>query len=454
MTGPAAGRCARSLWLIALWCVLVGPRAALANGADLPAEIPLQGFVKPEKDHLHLLVRVPLVLLTSFALPKRGPGYLDLANIDPALQRATASSGRQIELREDGALLVPDQLEGRISLLSDHSFQSYQAAFDHLNSPPLPPETDLFWNQGFFDVQLDYPIRSARSHFSIDTNIAPELGQRLKLQLEFLPVDGPPLHYRLPGRSGRIALDPRWYEAAWLFVKLGFFDGFAFDRLVFLVCLVAPFRHFRSLLAVVLVFSATQALSSTAVAVSSSADSPFLTALSSATLAAAIVLLALGNLATPSLRRRWFVGAIVGAGAGFGLGEQLADALQFAGSSTVASIGASDVGSALAQVVTLAFVRAALRLLLSRRVGAAFGLVVLSAILGHMAWHWMVDQGHELLHQFSHGGLSASLNTAAPCIVAGLLVGAVAFFLPRGFGAAPLPSLRTALYGRADEHRN
>ena len=452
MTGAAARRCARSLWLIASWCVLVAPRAALANGADLPAEIPLQGFVKPENDHLHVLVRVPLVLLTSFALPKRGPGYLDLANLDPALQRAATASARQIELRENGTPVAPDQVKGRISLLSDHSFQSYQAAFDHLQSPPLPADTDLFWNQGFFDVQLDYPIGSDRSHFSIDTNIAPELGQRLKLHLEFLPIDRPPLHYRLPGRSGRIALDPRWYEAAWLFAKLGLFDGFAFDRLVFLVCLVAPFRHFRSLLAVVLALSAMQALSSNTVALSSSADSPFLAALSGTTLAAAIVLLAIGNLATPSLRRRWFAAAIVGAASGFELGEQLADALQFAGSSTIASMTAFDIGGALAQIVTLALVLAGLRLLLTRKVGAAFCLVVLSAILGHMAWHWMVDQGHELAHQFSHGGLSTSFNTAAPCVLAALLLGAVAFLLPRGFGAPPIASLRAALFDRGDPH--
>ena len=401
-----------------------------------------------------MLVRVPLVLLASFALPKRGPGYLDLANIDPALQRAALATGHQIELREEGTPLASDQLTVRISLLSDRSFQSYEAAFAHLQSPPLPPDTDLFWNQGFFDVQVDYPIRSARSHFSIDTNIAPELGQRLKLQLEFLPVDGSPLHYRLPGRSGRIALDPRWYEAAWLFVKLGFFDGFAFDRLVFLACLIAPFRHFRSLLAVVLVWGAMQALTSTAVAVSASPDSPFLTALGSTTLAAATVLLAIGNLATPSLRRRWLVGALAGASAGFGLGALLADALQFGGSRIVASIAAFDAGSVLAQVVTLALVLLALRLLFARMLGAALGLVVLSAILGHMAWHWLLDEGHELTHQISHGGLSSSFNTVGLCISAALLVGALAYFLPRGFGGSPIPSLRAALFSRADERRD
>lgn len=455
MKGPPADRRPhRILCFIASLALLVAPRAALSNGADLPAEIQLQAFVKPENDRLHLLVRVPLVLLASFALPKRGPGYLDLANIETGLQRATVSTSRQIELREDGDPLAPVESHGRISLLSDRSFQSYEAALAHMQGPPLPLDTDLFWNQGFFDVQLDYPIRSARSRFSIDVDIAPELGQRLKLQLQFLPVDGPATHYRLAGNSGRIALDPRWYEAAWLFVKLGFFDGFSFDGLVFLACLIAPFRHFRSLLAVVLVLSGLQALTSTAIAAGTASDSPLIAPLVGTTLAAATVLLAIGNLAAPSLRRRWFVGAIVGAVIGFGFGHTLADALQFAGTHTVVSIAAFAVGGVLTQIISLTLLVTGLHLLFARVLGPALGLVVLSAILGHMAWHWMMDEGHELLHQLGHAGLLSAAHVTAPWILAAVLVGALAPLLPRGFGATPIPTLLSALLGKTAGDRS
>ena len=56
------------LWSIAFLALLVLSRWAVANGADLPQEIVLQGFVKPEVGRLHLLVRVPLVFLQPFAL--------------------------------------------------------------------------------------------------------------------------------------------------------------------------------------------------------------------------------------------------------------------------------------------------------------------------------------------------------------------------------------------------
>jgi hypothetical protein len=436
------------LWPIAFLAVLAVPRWAVANGHDLPAEIVLQGFVKPEEGRLHLLVRVPLALLASFALPKRGPGYLDLAGIDDRLQQAAASTGRQIALQEDGVLLVPAVLKGRISVLSDRAFVSYAAALAHLEGPRLPVDTDLFWNQGFFDVHLEYPIRSARSHFSIGVNVAPELGQRLKLRLEFLPVDGPALTYRLPGNSGWVALDPHWYEAAWVFIKLGFVDAFAFDRFVFLLCLVAPFRQFLSLLAVVMVLIGLQGLTSTAIAAGTVVDSPLLAALFRPTLAAAIVLLAIGNLATPNLRRRWFVSAVVGAVGGFGLGHLLADALQFAGTRTVVSAVSFNAGAALAQVVGLALALAALRLLWDRVLGPALGLVVLSAVLGHLGWHWMVDDGHELAHQLEHAG-PAALIGVAPWLLPALLVGALAYLLPRQFGGVTVPSLRAAWLGKS-----
>jgi len=145
----------RCLWPIALLAVLALPRNAIANGADLPAEVVLRGFVKPEADHLRLLVRVPLDLLASFGLPKRGPGYLDLARIDDRLRQAAAATSRQIELREDGILLVPTTRQARVSLLSERSFGSYASAAARLRGPRLPDSTELFWNQGFFDAELE-----------------------------------------------------------------------------------------------------------------------------------------------------------------------------------------------------------------------------------------------------------------------------------------------------------
>ena len=68
-------------------------RGAAANGSDLPPEIVLEGFAKPDDGRMHLLIRIPLVFLQPFALPKRGPGYLDLTHMDAVLRQAAAAAG-------------------------------------------------------------------------------------------------------------------------------------------------------------------------------------------------------------------------------------------------------------------------------------------------------------------------------------------------------------------------
>jgi hypothetical protein len=444
---PAADLLRRCLWTIAVAAVLACPRPAAADGADLPPQILVQGFVKPETDRLQLLVRVPLVLLSNFPLPKRGLGYLDLARMGDSLAQAAASTGRQIELFADGKVLSPTVREARISLPSDRSFAHYAAALAHLRGPPLSADTDLFWNQGFFDTRLEYPLPSAGAHLWIRFDVAPELGRRVELQLEYLPAGLPPRHYELAGGSGWAALDPSWYEAAWRFVKAGVADVFGFDRFVFLLCLVAPFRQFRSLLAVVMALSLLQALSATVIAEGIVSESPLHPELFDTALGAATVLLAIGNLARPRLRRRWFVGAIIGAAGGFGLGHLLADALQFPGTHRLVSVAAYDLGMALGEAASLLLAFAALRLLFARVLGPALGVVVLSAVLGHLGWHWMVDGGHELAHQIEHAGLHAGLAAVAPWLAPVLLIGGAAAFLPGEFGGAPIATLLPLLRG-------
>ena len=67
--------------------------------------------------------------------------------------------------------------------------------------------------------------------------------------------------FEFVGDPGLVRLDPRWHQAALQFVKLGFthiLDGI--DHLLFLVCLVIPFRRFRSLVAVVTSFTVAHSI--------------------------------------------------------------------------------------------------------------------------------------------------------------------------------------------------
>jgi hypothetical protein len=457
MTRPHIRRQFRAYFF---WVVLVAalslPERAVANGNDLPPEIALQGFVRLEDARAHLLIRVPLSLLGSFSLPKRGPGFLDLANIDPRLRQAAAAIGRQVELRSDGTVLVPTAREMQIALPYDRSFASYATALAHLEGPPLPVNTDLYATQGYFDVHFDYLLPSARSNIWIRLNVGPELGGRVKLAFEYLPVGEPARTYELKGNSGWIPLDPRWYEAAWIFIRVGFVDTFAIDRFVFVLCLVAPFRKFRAVLALAIVLAGLQAVTLTAAAEGALADVEvwWLPLLSNTVLAAAMVLLAIGNLAVPTLRRRWLVTAIVGALGGFGLGRLLTDAGAFAGTHPLVAVVFFNVGVALGAVASVAIAFVALRLLFARVLGPLLGVIVLSALVGHAAWHGMIDNGSELFGQLgraSAASLWSALAVVAPWLAPALLVGVIAYFLlPRLDGMA-VPTLLRAIQRRDGE---
>src|SRR5262245_26421720 len=112
-TRPApqgAGRLLVLLLAVVLGFLLSTP----ARAHDIPDEIVLQGFIKPEGERLHFLVRVPLVMLLGMKLPKRGPGYLDLPQIDEKLLASAAATAKEIQLYENGERLTPGRTAARI----------------------------------------------------------------------------------------------------------------------------------------------------------------------------------------------------------------------------------------------------------------------------------------------------------------------------------------------------
>src|SRR6266536_2398469 len=110
------------------------------------------------------------------------------------------------------------------------------------------------------DVLFEYPIQSDRSRFSIRLKLD-RLGIRTLTVLRFLPPGGAVRAFEFLGDPGVVGLDPRWHQAALHFVRLGFehiLDGV--DHLLFLFCLVIPFRRFRPLVAVVTSFTVAHSI--------------------------------------------------------------------------------------------------------------------------------------------------------------------------------------------------
>jgi hypothetical protein len=107
-----------------------------AGAHDIPTDVKINAFIKPDGHTLELLIRVPLAAMIEVDFPTRGPGYLDISRADDALHHAVKLYLiDNITLYEDGAALPPPRIAyARVSLASDRSFTSYEQARTHVRS--------------------------------------------------------------------------------------------------------------------------------------------------------------------------------------------------------------------------------------------------------------------------------------------------------------------------------
>lgn len=381
-------------WLLAATALLaVAATPGLAH--DIPNDLRVHAWMRADGERLQVLVRVPLALLLNLDLPKRGIGYLDLPNVQDHLPRAIDATTRDFAFFEDGERLTPLRGEARISLPSDKSFQSYEEALASIRGARLPASTDVFWNQGYFDAAIEYRIRSAQSGFAIDFNVSPGLRDRLKLDLRYVTPDGAVRAFELPTATGRLLLDPRWYQAAWSFVQSGFDHILSgVDHLLFLICLIAPFRRFSSyLVGVITAFTVSHSITLIAAAYGIVPSGNWFSPLVETLIAVSILYMAVENVLRPNLQWRWLVAGFFGLVHGFGFSFALANELQFAGSHLLLSLLAFNVGIELGQLLVLALALPALMLLVNRRPAQERIVVaVISAFVAHSAWHWMTER--------------------------------------------------------------
>jgi len=405
---------------------------------DIPNDVTVQMFVKPDGQRLHLLVRVPLRAMRDISFPERGPGYLDLSRTTGLLpDAATLWISDFIEIYEgDARLPKPQVVSTRVSLPSDRSFASYEEAFAHVTGPSLPEDTNVVWDQTMLDVLFDYPIYSEQSHFSIHPGLA-RLGLRVVTVLRFLPPGGAVRAFELSGDPGLVRLDPRWHQAAFRFVDLGFFhilDGT--DHLLFLLCLVIPFRRLGTLIPVVTAFTIAHSITLIASAYNFAPNFLWFPPLIETLIAISIVYMALENIVGgSSLQRRWMIAFGFGLVHGFGFSFALRQSLQFAGSHLLTSLLSFNVGVELGQLLVLILLIPVLQLLFRVAVAERMGTIILSALVAHTGWHWMLDRGH-ILAQFRFewpAFTAALLASVLRWLMLCLILGGFLWVLQRAF---------------------
>ena len=408
-----------------------------AAAHDIPVDATVQTILKPAGQRLHLLVRVPLEAIRDVDFPDNGRGYLDIEKLLPLMpDAATIWISNFIEIYEGEIRLPrPRVVATQVSLGSDRSFTSYEEAVAHITGPRLSTSANVVWNQVMLDVLFDYPIRSDRSEFSIHPRLT-RLASKVATVLRFYPAGGPVRAFEFPGDPGLIRLDPSWRQAAGRFVEMGFFhilDGI--DHLLFLFCLVIPFRRFRSLIAPVTAFTVAHSITLIASAFNFAPDALWFPPLIETLIAISIVYMALENIVGGrSLQRRWMIAFGFGLIHGFGFSFALRTTLQFAGSHLLASLLSFNVGVELGQVLVLLLLIPALQLLFRYAVAERTGVIILSALVAHTGWHWMLERA-DRLRQFriQWPGFNAAVAAMALWWLVWILVAAALVWLVAGF---------------------
>jgi HupE / UreJ protein len=432
----AVARCA----ILAIAAVLACLIAPGARAHEIPADVKINAFVRPVGDRLELLIRVPLAAMREVEFPTRGPGYLDLPRADEALGNATRLwliDG--IDLYENDARLGPPRIvKARISLASDRSFTSYEQARAHVEGPLLADDLELYWNQQFLDVLLDYPIRSDRSEFAIHPRVD-RLGLKVSTALRFLPPDGAARAFEFHGDPGLVRLDPRWHQAALRFVVDGFWHILqGTDHLLFLACLVIPFRRLRPLIIIVTAFTVGHSISLIAAAFGFVPDALWFPPLIETLIAVTILYMALENIvyaATGKLggdiSRRWIIAFAFGVVHGFGFSFALKESLQFAGDHLLTALFGFNLGVEIGQIAVLVVLIPALDLLFRYVIAEWLGVIILSALVAHTAWHWMLERGGDLA-KFPFPKIDAALLASAMRGLMAMLILALAVLLANG----------------------
>jgi hypothetical protein len=244
--------------------------------------------------------------------------------------------------------------------------------------------------------------------------------------LRFLPPGSPVQAFEFQGDPGLVQLDPSWPQAARQFVARGFRQTLGGSgTLLFVACLVIPFRRWRSLAALMTAFVTAQSIALIASAYTLAPDQLWFPPLVDTLLAAAIVYLAMENMvitnqmeprspqseifsavsdsAVPSdawLKRRWLATFGFGLAYGFGFAFALRPALQFAGTHQLTSVLSFNLGIELALLLVVAFLVPALSLLFRFAVSERLGTIILSALIAHTAWH-ATGERWEVLRRFT-----------------------------------------------------
>ena len=128
------------------------------------------------------------------------------------------------------------------------------------------------------------------------------------------------------------------------------------------------------------------------------------------------------------LSHRWIIAFAFGLVHGFGFSFALRESLQFAGDHLLTALFGFNLGVEIGQLAILIVLIPVLDLLLGYVLPERLGVIMLSALVAHTAWHWMIERAAELA-KFPLPRIDAALLASAARGLIALLVLALAVLI-------------------------
>jgi hypothetical protein len=370
------------------WGLYVG-----AQAHEIPNDVQVQSFLKQEEQGLTLFIRVPLSSMKEVEFPLLNNLYLDIPNIKPSLQQAAELwFVDNLKITQDQQALTQVSVKStRISLPSNRAFISYEQALTHVRSDQWDLPSQLVWNQQYLDVEIEVSAKNNNSNIEIDFGLQ-RLAQRVAIDLRFQLLNAQERAFEFNAREGAILLNPSAWQASWRFMQMGFKHILSgTDHLLFIACLILTATQWLSLVGVITSFTAAHSLTLIAAAMGYVPSGLWFIPWVELAIAFSILYLALENIWRDDVNRRWLVCTLFGLIHGFGFSFALHESMQFAGTHHVLSLLSFNLGVEAGQLLVL-LLGVPVAMWLATQAYARTLTIVLSALIAHLAWHWMEER--------------------------------------------------------------
>jgi hypothetical protein len=319
--------------------------------------------------------------------------YLDIPRIKPALlQAAELWFVDNLKIVQGQQSLNPVSVRSaRISLPSDRSFVNYEQALLHVRSENWDLPSQLVWNQQYLDLELQVNAKYDNSNIEIDFGLE-RLAQRVAIDLRFQLLDAEERAFEFNAREGAVLLNPSAWQASWRFIQMGFKHILSgTDHLLFIACLILTATQWLSLVGVITSFTVAHSLTLIAAAMGYAPSGLWFMPWVELAISFSILYMALENIWRAEVHRRWLVCTLFGLIHGFGFSFALHESMQFAGTHHVLSLLSFNLGVEAGQLLVL-LLGVPVAMWLATKAYARILTIVLSALIAHLAWHWMEER--------------------------------------------------------------